>query len=152
MIYAHIHNNSIEIIHSPRSKNSDTLRELRQKAFKPLKGELLQVATTDIPQLIAKKTIPTPEGYKFDGVDSFIPMTMREKYDAGLIDKKTYNDHVISERKQEYRNKTDGIYLEIIYDAMKAGKEPDLTPWIEAVDNVKESYEKIDESEEQTEK
>jgi len=134
MIYAHIHNNKIEIIESTR--DAETLRKLRKTAHKPLKGELLTVKSTDIPKLVSKGDIPTPTGYKFDGVDMFTAMTMEEKYTAKIIDKSEYNEYAISQRKAEYAE-TDALYMEITYDAMIAGKKPDYTPWLEAKKAVK---------------
>ena len=139
MIYAHIHNNKIDIIESTR--DAETLRKLRKTAHKPLKGELLTVKSTDIPKLVSKGDIPTPTGYKFDGVDTFTPMTMEEKYTAKIIDKAEYNEYVISQRKSEYAE-TDALYMEITYDAMIAGTTPDYTPWKDAVKAKKDKYPK----------
>ena len=97
-----------------------------------------EVIETDktVQQLVDDGTIPTPDKQKFDG-KKFVPLTMEEQLEEGIITVEEYNNDIATKRAERYKLESDPLKIEAEYDAQIAGIKPDYTEWINAVQKIK---------------
>jgi hypothetical protein len=73
----------------------------------------------------------------------WIPEGTRCKHDEPLeLTAEQQAESIKMLRQQAYKQQTDGLYLEALYDSIKSGKNPDFSAWVAKVDKVKTKYPK----------
>lgn len=83
-----------------------------------------------------KKPIPGCYIHVFDGA----AQTWREgklQSEIDAIQAEKAMAQCIAQRRARYREEADPLYLDLVYDARKAGVEPDLAEWVALKDKIK---------------
>jgi len=109
------------------------------RRIKRLENSVLLASDLPIADLVAEGVIPTPEGTQFDALNNkFVPMTDSELYTTGGITKQEYINRVKKHRQNRYKEESDPIFMDLVFEEIANGVPRDCTKWVSAVNIIKQ--------------
>lgn len=90
---------------------------------------------------VASGFLTLGERETLDGA-SIRPKTLAELVADGLVTAEQHLEIVMNQRKSAFLMEADPLYLDILYDAQKAGVAPDFSEWVAKKDEIKARFPK----------